>query len=44
MIYKGGKAHNCVNIVSSSLWNMLNAYHEMNTKPIEEILNFRYPQ
>ena len=44
MIYKGGKPDNCANIVSSSLSNMLTAYHEMNAKPIEEILNFRYPQ
>ena len=44
MIYKGGKAGNCANIVSSSLKNLLKVYDEMNAKPIEEFHNFRYPQ
>ena len=44
MIYKGGKAGNCANIVSSSLRNLLKVYDEMNAKPIEEFRNFRYPQ
>ena len=44
MIYKGGKAGNCATIVSSSLWNLLKVYDEMDAKPIEELNNFRHPQ